>query len=394
MPLPEFVSNTPQIDRIDVGPGRRPLNNAAVASLAESIAAIGLQSPITVKFSGGRFTLITGAHRLAACKLLEWERIPAFFSEMSERDARLWEISENLHRAELTAGERADQIAEWIRITTDDLQSRQVDAIESRRADGRGHRPEGGAAAAARSLPGVTERGAQRAVRIASIAPEAREAAREAGLDDNQSALLRVAAAPREQQVEAVAGIVEARAAPRETPPTIVLDASEYMVEPSERPGNESLSPAEGLAVDVLPRLKQMPHADVIEFVRLMNDYNDIRMIEDPDGYVPALEAFIAKRGRQEEMLESVVAKAKEMDAPVVEVVSGITPAPVVEVVAAVDSVPEPELDRTAPWTFPLPAPGKLDVAALVKPLLAADDTPKARADRRRARLAEQRAAA
>jgi hypothetical protein len=36
------------------------------------------------------------------------------------------------------------------------------------------------------------------------------------------------------------------------------------------------------------------------------------------------------------------------------------------------DPIPEPELDRSAPWTFPLPAPGKLDVAALVKPLLGA----------------------
>jgi hypothetical protein len=81
-----------------------------------------------------------------------------------------------------------------------------------------------------------------------------------------------------------------------------------------------------------------MPHADVIEFVRLMNDYNDIRMIEDPEGYVPALEAFIAKRGRQEEMLESVVAKAKEFAASCdadeaepaveVEVVTGVEPEP------------------------------------------------------------------
>jgi hypothetical protein len=57
--------------------------------------------------------------------------------------ARLWEISENLHRAELSVGERADQIAEWIRLTTE-VQSAQVGPNESRRADGRGHRPAGG----------------------------------------------------------------------------------------------------------------------------------------------------------------------------------------------------------------------------------------------------------
>jgi ParB-like chromosome segregation protein Spo0J len=194
MPQPDFATQTPRIASIEVCPGRRPLNQAAVDSLAESIAAIGLQSPITVKFSGGRFTLITGAHRLAACHKLRWERIPAFFSDMTDRDARLWEISENLHRAEFTVGERADQIAEWIRLTAPAPSEEEVilgqvaPEIQSR---GRG-RPEGGVRAAAREL-GIEHREARRAVSIARITPEAREAAREAGLDDNQSALLRVA---------------------------------------------------------------------------------------------------------------------------------------------------------------------------------------------------------
>jgi hypothetical protein len=43
--------------------------------------------------------------------------------------------------------------------------------------------------AAAREL-GVTRQEAQRAITIAAIEPEAREAARQAGLDDTQSALL------------------------------------------------------------------------------------------------------------------------------------------------------------------------------------------------------------
>ena len=93
--------------------------------------------------------------------------------------ARLWEISENLHRAELSVGERADQIAEWVRLT--EVQSAQLAPNESRRADGRGHRPEGGVRAAAREL-GIDRDEARRAIRIASIEPEAREATREAGL--------------------------------------------------------------------------------------------------------------------------------------------------------------------------------------------------------------------
>jgi hypothetical protein len=108
---------------------------------------------------------------------------------ISDVDARLWEISENLHRAELSVGERADQIAEWIRLTEAERISAQVEPEIPR---GRG-RPESGINAAARQLPGVDRNEAQRAIRIAGIGPEAREAARQAGLDDNQSALLRIA---------------------------------------------------------------------------------------------------------------------------------------------------------------------------------------------------------
>lgn len=45
---------------------------------------------------------------------------------MSLIDARLWEIAENLHRAELTVQERADQIAEWVSLTNEKV--RQVSA--------------------------------------------------------------------------------------------------------------------------------------------------------------------------------------------------------------------------------------------------------------------------
>ena len=45
-----------------------------------------------------------------------WETIAAFFVTGDEREAKLWEIAENLHRADLSVQERADHIAEWIRL--------------------------------------------------------------------------------------------------------------------------------------------------------------------------------------------------------------------------------------------------------------------------------------
>jgi hypothetical protein len=67
----------------------------------------------------------------------------------------------HLHRADLTALERKKQIAEWVRLTE---QKAQVAPIESKRADGRGHRKKGGINAAVREL-GIDRTEAQRAVR-------------------------------------------------------------------------------------------------------------------------------------------------------------------------------------------------------------------------------------
>lgn len=95
----------------------RGLDAAAVARLAESMAQIGLQTPITVRDDGEWPVLVAGLHRLKAAEHLGWEKIDAIYLEGDERDARLWEISENLHRADLSAVERAEHIDEWRRLT-------------------------------------------------------------------------------------------------------------------------------------------------------------------------------------------------------------------------------------------------------------------------------------
>ena len=63
------------VDAIAVEDRLRPLVPAHVRRLADSIRAIGLQTPITVRFdldpqAGGRALLVAGAHRLAALKEL------------------------------------------------------------------------------------------------------------------------------------------------------------------------------------------------------------------------------------------------------------------------------------------------------------------------------------
>lgn len=185
-------------DEIFIVGNRRPLNQDAVARLADSISNIGLQTPITVRLTDvldpedGEYTrafvLITGHHRLEAYKVLGLDRIPAIIRNCDEIEAQLWEIAENLHRAELTALERDEQVAKWVELNAD-RQKAQSAPIESKRPDGKGHRQESGINAASREL-GIERTDAQRAVKVASLSDEAKEAARETGLDNNRSVML------------------------------------------------------------------------------------------------------------------------------------------------------------------------------------------------------------
>ena len=69
---------TVRIDEIYVPAKRRgSLSPATVEALAESILEVGLQTPISVRRDGERFVLVTGVHRLEACKALGEETITA-----------------------------------------------------------------------------------------------------------------------------------------------------------------------------------------------------------------------------------------------------------------------------------------------------------------------------
>lgn len=108
------------IKDIRVGQRLRAKRETAVTDLVESIGRIGLQNPISVakgiaKREGGSdlsvFDLIAGAHRLEACRRLGLEEIEANVLQMSDRERLLWEIDENLCRADLTELERGEHLA-------------------------------------------------------------------------------------------------------------------------------------------------------------------------------------------------------------------------------------------------------------------------------------------
>ena len=60
-----------RIDEIYIPAARRgPIDAEKVNAIAESIAEIGLQSPILVRPDKERYVLVSGLHRLEACKAL------------------------------------------------------------------------------------------------------------------------------------------------------------------------------------------------------------------------------------------------------------------------------------------------------------------------------------
>ena len=81
---------------------RQNLEIEALESLASSIKELGLLQPIVVRpQSDGDYQLIAGSRRYAATKILGWTDIPAHISNMSDVDASMATLSENVTRQDL-----------------------------------------------------------------------------------------------------------------------------------------------------------------------------------------------------------------------------------------------------------------------------------------------------
>lgn len=137
---------------IEIGERHRALSDDAVTRLAGSMREIGLRQPISIRLveemvvdghiTSGVPLLVAGRHRLAAAKALGWQSIDCVEVSDDPVEAELWEIAENLHRLDLTKEQRDEHIRRYAELLERRaLQSPQIAALESKREDGRGHRP-------------------------------------------------------------------------------------------------------------------------------------------------------------------------------------------------------------------------------------------------------------
>lgn len=187
------------IAAISVGARHRKTSKDKVKALAESIETIGMKIPIAVRPAKerGRFVLVAGRHRIEAHLVLGRDQIEAVeFTD--ELDAALWEVAENLHRADLTAMQRNVALGEWVKLKEKKI--KQEAKAVSRQVGAKRGRPESGVRAASRELS-VPETSARRAVNIANhLTKKAQQEAERLGLDNNQRVLERAAGMPGEEE--------------------------------------------------------------------------------------------------------------------------------------------------------------------------------------------------
>jgi hypothetical protein len=103
-----------RVESILVDGRLRKLRAEVVDWLVESIGAIGLIHPLTIRRPNGQLVphLVAGWHRLEAVKRLGWELVPCCTLEADNVVTELTEIDENLVRAKLSSAERGRHMGE------------------------------------------------------------------------------------------------------------------------------------------------------------------------------------------------------------------------------------------------------------------------------------------
>lgn len=182
------------VANIIVPPTKRGINEEAVEGLTASMTKLGLQTPITVYLDEktGQPTLSVGRHKLEAARRLGWKAIAAIIVGWEPDQRRRWELSENVDRAELTVLERAEQIAELIKLEVRPSPDEELTQPVSVSKGGRGRK--GGIRHAAKEL-GLNREEARRSIKIAGLPVEAKKFAEKHGFANNLGVLQKAAAA-------------------------------------------------------------------------------------------------------------------------------------------------------------------------------------------------------
>lgn len=82
-----------------------------VSELAESLKAVGMLNPVTVRaLDGGAYEIIAGHRRAEAARLAGWTTVPAFIVDCDDQTAAEMCATENMQRSDLTPLEEAEGV--------------------------------------------------------------------------------------------------------------------------------------------------------------------------------------------------------------------------------------------------------------------------------------------
>ena len=104
------MTTSVSVNDVRVPERHRSLDPHTVKGLVDSFIKIGQKTPIDFYWDGNTPVLIAGRHRLEAARTLDWPTIDAVEMEAEPFRRSLWEIDENLMRAELTEIERGEHL--------------------------------------------------------------------------------------------------------------------------------------------------------------------------------------------------------------------------------------------------------------------------------------------
>ena len=96
---------------------RRRFGEEDIKSLADSVRRQGVIQPIIVRPAAGGYEIVAGERRWRAARLAGLKTVPAVVRPVSDREAMLFGLAENIQRADLNAAEQARGVARLLEET-------------------------------------------------------------------------------------------------------------------------------------------------------------------------------------------------------------------------------------------------------------------------------------
>ena len=100
-----------EVSKLFVGKVNVRKSPGDVGDLADSVKEKGVLEPVIVRPIGGRFELVVGSRRFEAAKIAGLKRVPAVVRAMTDEEAIIVSLAENIQRRDIEPEEEYDAIA-------------------------------------------------------------------------------------------------------------------------------------------------------------------------------------------------------------------------------------------------------------------------------------------